>query len=106
MKKLLQIHRIKLQDYIQSALIAADKYLGDEVEKDIQSKNPDFLVLSDGYFKELDEHQILLELILTDEENEIWLHTKEQLGIKKDKNVIFELIKLYSNEKDIKCRNL
>ena len=70
MKKLLQIHRIKLQDYIQSALIAADKYLGDEVEKDIQSKNPDFLVLSDGYFKELDEHQILLELILTDEENE------------------------------------
>ena len=70
MKKLLQIHRIKLQDYIQSALIAPDKYLGDEVEKDIQSKNPDFLVLSDGYFKELDEHQILLELILTDEEKE------------------------------------
>ena len=70
MKKLLQIHRIKLQDYIQSALIAPDKYLGDEVEKDIQSKNPDFLVLSDGYFKELDEHQILLELILTDEDKE------------------------------------
>jgi hypothetical protein len=70
MRFLLQIHRIKLQDYIQSALIASDKYLGDEIEKDIQSKNPNFLVLSDGYFKELDEYQILLELILTDEEKE------------------------------------
>src|SRR5574344_23950 len=70
MKFLLQIHRIKLQDYIQGALIAADKYLGDEIEKDIQSKNPNFLVLSDGYFDELDEHQILLELILTDTEKE------------------------------------
>jgi hypothetical protein len=70
MKFLLQIHRIKLQDYIQSALIAPDKYLGDEIEKDIQSKNEDFLALSDGYFEELDEYQILLELILTDEEKE------------------------------------
>ena len=70
MKFLLQIHRIKLQDYIQGALIASDKYLGDEIEKDIQSKNPNFLVLSDGYFDELDEHQILLELILTNTEKE------------------------------------
>ena len=68
MKFLLQIHRIKLQDYIQSALIAPDKYLGDEIEKDIQSKNPDYLVLSDGYIDTLDEYQILLELILTDTE--------------------------------------
>ena len=65
MKFLLQINRIKLQDYIQGALIAPDIYLGDEIEKDVQSKNPNFLVLSDGYFNELDEHQILLELILT-----------------------------------------
>ena len=70
MRFLLQIHRIKLQDYIQGALIAPDKYLGDEIEKDIQSKNEDFLALSDGYFEELDEYQILLELILTDEEKE------------------------------------
>ena len=68
MKFLLQIHRIKLQDYVQSALIAPDKYLGDEIEKDIQSKNPDYLILSDGYFDELEEYQILLELILTDDE--------------------------------------
>ena len=65
MKFLLQIHRIKLQDYIQGALIAQDRYLGDEIEKDIQSINPDYLVLSDGYIGELDEYQILLELILT-----------------------------------------
>ena len=68
MKFLLQIHRIKLQDYIQGALIAQDRYLGDEIEKDIQSINPDYLVLSDGYIGELDEYQILLELILTDTE--------------------------------------
>lgn len=70
MRFLLQIHRIKLQNYIQSALIAPDKYLGDEIEKDIQSKNKDFLALSNGYFEELDEYQILLELILTDKEKE------------------------------------
>lgn len=68
MKFLLQIHRIKLQDYIQGALIAPDRYLGDEIEKDIQSINPDYLVLSNGYIDELDEYQILLELILTDTE--------------------------------------
>lgn len=70
MRFLLQIHRIKLQDYIQGALIAPDKYLSDEIEKDIQSKNKDFLVLSDAYVDELDEYQVLLELILTDEEKE------------------------------------
>ena len=68
MKFLLQIHRIKLQDYIQCGLIVADKYLGDEIEKDIQSINPDYLVLSNGYIDDLDEYQILLELILTADE--------------------------------------
>lgn len=68
-KIILQIHRIKLQDYVQSALIAPDCYLGDEIEKDIQSKNPNFLVVSDGYLEELNQSQILLELILTEEEN-------------------------------------
>lgn len=67
-KIIFQIHRIKLQDYVQSALIAPDCYLGDEIEKDIQSNNPNFLVVSDGYLEELDQSQILLELILTEEE--------------------------------------
>ena len=65
---LLQINRIKLQDYIQRGLIVPDKYLDENKEIDIQSKNPNFLVVSDGYIKKLDEYQILLELIITDDE--------------------------------------
>jgi hypothetical protein len=67
---LLQIHRIKLQDYIKCGLIVPDKYLDENKEKDIQSKNRNFLVVSDGYIKILDEYQILLELIITDDEKE------------------------------------
>ncbi|MBD3842154.1 MAG: hypothetical protein IE909_09760 [Campylobacterales bacterium] len=65
---LLQIHRIKLQDYIQCGLVAPDRYLGSEAEIDIQSKNRDFLVVSDGYIDKLDNAQILLELEFTEEE--------------------------------------
>lgn len=65
---LLQIHRIKLQDYIQCGLISPDIYLGSEIERDTQSLAPQFLVLSEGYIDELDEYQILIEIILTDEE--------------------------------------
>ncbi len=65
---LLQINRIKLQDYVQHGIIAPDKYLGDELERDIQTRNSDFLVMSSGYFEELNEQQLLVELILTQEE--------------------------------------
>lgn len=65
---LLQTHRIKLQDYVQCGLVAPDIYLGDEIEKDIQSNTPNFLLLSEGYIEELDEFQILIELILTEDE--------------------------------------
>lgn len=65
---LLQTHRIKLQDYVQCGLVAPDIYLGDEIEKDIQSNTPNFLILSKGYIEELDEFQILIELILTEDE--------------------------------------
>lgn len=67
-KYLLQINRIKLQDYVQYGIIAPDKYLGDELQKDIQSKNRNLLVLSSGYFEKIDESQIFLELILTQDE--------------------------------------
>jgi len=43
----------------------------------------------------------MIACTLTDEESEIWLHIKEKLGKMKDKNAIFELIKLYSNENNI-----
>jgi len=67
-KYLLQINRIKLQDYVQHGIIAPDKYLGDELQKDIQSRNSNLLVFSNGYFEKIDESQILLELILTQDE--------------------------------------
>ena len=65
---LLQVHRIKIQDYVQSGLITADKYLSDECEDDAQSKNKEYLVVSDGYIESLNEEQILVELIFTEEE--------------------------------------
>lgn len=67
---LLQINRIKLKNYINHALILPDTYLNDECEKDIQSKNKDFLVFSSGNIRELDESQILIDVILTDSEKE------------------------------------
>lgn len=67
-KYLLQVNRIKLQDYVQCGLIVPDKYLHDECEKDIQSKNSNVLIVSDGYISELKEEQILIELILTEDE--------------------------------------
>ena len=54
----------------------------------------------DQHEKTVQELTNMIAFSLTDEEQEIWLHTKEKLGIKKDKNVIFELIKKYSNEND------
>lgn len=51
--------------------------------------------------KTVEELTNMIAVSLNEKEMEIWLHTKEKLGIKKDKNVIFELIKLYSNESDI-----
>ena len=67
-KYLLQINRIKLGDYIGCGLVIPDIYLGEACEADVQSKNKNFLVVADGYLKDLDEQQILLELILTDDE--------------------------------------
>ncbi len=67
---LLQINSIKLQDYVNIGLIAPDKYLKEEREIDIQSKNINFLVVSEGYFEDLDTNQILLELIFTEKEKQ------------------------------------
>lgn len=69
-KYLLQINRIKLQNYLQQGLIAPDIYLDEEREFDVQSKNPHFLLLSEGYIEKLDEQTILIELILTQDEIE------------------------------------
>ena len=65
---LLQAHRSKLGDYLQCGLICPDIYLGAEIEGDIQSRSPHFLVFSNGYIDALDENQIFIEVIFTDEE--------------------------------------
>jgi hypothetical protein len=44
----------------------------------------------------------MIACTLTEEESEIWLKTKESIGKMKDKNAIFELIKLYTNETNSK----
>ena len=67
-KYYIQVHMIKLQEYIMRALIIPDIYMGRDVEIDIQSKNKDKLLISHGYIENLDEYQVLIEVILTDEE--------------------------------------
>ena len=76
----------------------------EQVEVEVTSLN--VVDLTD--IEENEEHENTIEEItnmiackLNDKESEIWLHTKEKLGIKKDKNAIFALIKNYSNETDI-----
>lgn len=98
---LLQIHRIKLQDYIQRALIAPDSYFDDEIEKDIQSKNSNFLVVSNGYLQDLDEHQILVELILTDEEI-AKLHRAGEVSYFDFPLPITRIKKVYVQDEDVK----
>jgi len=65
---LIQVHKSKFRDYISKGLICPDKFLGEEIEEDTQSKFKDFLLLSTGYIDKLDNEQLLLEIILTDDE--------------------------------------
>lgn len=65
---LLQIDKIKLKDYLSWGLIVPDSYLRNDYEIDIQSKNKNYLVLSDGYIDHLDESLILIDVILTNDE--------------------------------------
>lgn len=67
-KHLLQIHKSKLRNYISKGIICPDIYLNDDVKQDTQSKNRDFLIISDGYIDILNNEQVLLELILTKSE--------------------------------------
>ncbi len=64
----LQIHRIKLQDYLTRGLIIPDAYIEEVAAKDAQSIHPSYLLLSKGYVNKIDAEQIVLEVILTDDE--------------------------------------
>ena len=65
---LIQVHKSKFRIYVAKALICPDKFLGEEIETDTQSKFKDFLLLSTGYINKFDDNQILLDIILTDTE--------------------------------------
>ena len=69
-KIFLQIDKSKLEDYVSKGLICPDKFLGKEIVKDTQSNNNNFLIISNGYFDKLDNNQLLLDIILTDEEKQ------------------------------------
>lgn len=97
---LLQIHRIKLIDYINCGLVLPDVYLGEDIQNDVQSKNKNFLVISDGYIKELDEYQILLELILTDNEKDK-LHNVNDIHYFDKPLPITRIKKIYVQDKNI-----
>lgn len=64
----MQIHGSNLADYINKAIILPSKYIQNRTDEDIQSQNEEFILLSDGYFEDLTDNQILLEIVLTDEE--------------------------------------
>ncbi len=73
----LQISRIKLYDYAAQGLIVPDRYIvGEVAEENVESKNKNYLIFSNGYFKDLDEEVILLEIALTDDEKKILERTK------------------------------
>lgn len=99
-KYLLQINRIKLIDYIEQGLITPDRYLSDECEKDIQSKNNNFLVLSDGYLQILNEEQILIELALTSDEIQE-LHIENDICYLHIPLPISRIRKIYVQDKDV-----
>jgi len=81
----LQVHMIKLQEYIMRALIIPDMYMGKDVEIDIQSKNKDKLLITHGYVDNLDEYQVLIEVALTD---------KEKAKLIKENNLYFYTLPL------------
>lgn len=71
----------------------------EQLEVNVESLNVKIEdIEAEEHEKTVQELTNMIAVSLTEKEAEIWLHTKEKLGIKKDKNVIFELIKKYSNE--------
>ena len=98
---LLEVHNIK-HDPINLEVL--EEWVNiEQVEVEVTSLNVinlEEIEENESHDKNIEEITNMIAVSLTDKEAEIWLHTKEKLGIKKDKNVIFELIKHYTNEKN------
>jgi hypothetical protein len=76
--------------------------IAEEFDIDIEEVGVDIETIEDKEHKEtVQELSNMIACTLTEEESEIWLKTKEKIGKMKDKNAIFELIKLYTNENNI-----
>lgn len=107
----MQIHENNLADYFNRAIILPTKYISNRTEEDIQSKNEDVILLSDGYFEDLKDNQILLEIVLTNEEikllDKIFIRNKESLNsddgyTSKIPFPITRIINIYFENKDIR----
>ncbi len=72
----LQIPRTKLYDYAAQGLIVPDIYIIGEAEDNVASSNKNYLIFSNGYMRDLDEEEILLEIALTDDEKQVIEGTK------------------------------
>ncbi len=78
----MQIHRSNLADYINRGIIVPARYIDNRTEEDVQNRISDFILLSNGYFDELNEDNLLLEIILNSEEKEklLFIDAKECLS--------------------------
>jgi len=97
-KLYLQVHRLKLQEFITKGLIAPDIYMGNNIETDLQSKNKQFLLLSNGYITNLDEYHVLIEVILRIEEKSR-LHIVQDIAYLDTPIAISRIVKIYVKDK-------
>lgn len=97
---LLQCNRINLQHYVKQGIITPDKYLAELMEKDIQSKHPDYIALADGYVDELNESQVLVEIALSNEEKKE-LHVVGNVYFYQKPLPISRIKKIYVESKEI-----
>lgn len=101
-KILLEVHNQKLNKINKETL--TEWLEVEEIEEiNVESLNLEYIedIEDEKHNENVEELTNMIAVSLSESEAKIWLHTKEQLGIKKDKNVIFELIKKYSNENNI-----
>lgn len=79
----MQIHRSNLADYINRGIVIPATYIDNRTEEDMQNRITNSIIISDGYFDELNDDHLLLEIILNSEEKEKLFHieNKASLGL-------------------------
>lgn len=86
---------------IEMIEVISEEFNIDIEEVGVDVEDYEGLQEQEAHKKTVQELTNMIAVSLTDEEQEIWLHTKEKIGINKDKNAIFALIKHFSNENNI-----